>query len=165
MKYVRIGEIVSAHGIKGEVKFRYYNEEKEVFYRYTSFFIEDGDGWKKLEPTGINLRKGYFHINFKGLERPEDLISLINREIFVKEEELPQLSENEYYEYQLLGLDVFSENGEKLGKVAQIIHTGANDVMLVKGEKEILVPMIEGYIQEVNIKDSFIKIREDNLPV
>jgi 16S rRNA processing protein RimM len=158
MEYVRIGKIISAHGIKGEVKFRYYNEEKEVFYGYTSFFIKDNDEWKKIEPAGISLRKGFFYIKIKGFENPEDRASLINKEIFVKEEDLPQLSENEYYEYQLLGLDVFSENGEDLGKVAQIIHTGANDVMLVRGENETLVPMIEGYISEINVEDAFIKL-------
>ncbi|MCX5814036.1 MAG: ribosome maturation factor RimM [Proteobacteria bacterium] len=156
--YIPVGRIVSTHSIKGEAKFRYYNEDKEVFYRYTSFFIKDGDGWGKLELTGISFRKGFFHINFKGLEKPEDLSYLINRELFVKEEDLPQLSENEYYEYQLLGLDVFSENGEELGKVAQIIRTGANDVMLVRGEKEILIPMIEDYISEINVKKVFIKL-------
>jgi len=165
MKYIPVGRIVSTHGIKGEAKFRYYNEEKEVLYRYTSFFIKDGEGWRELEPTGMSLHKGLFHINFKGLDRPEDASLLINRELFVKEEDLPQLTENEYYEYQLLGLAVFSYNGEALGKVAQIIHTNANDVMLIKGEKEILIPMIEDYIQEINIEDSFIKIRGDNLSV
>jgi 16S rRNA processing protein RimM len=165
MKYVRIGKIISAFGTKGEVKFRYYNEEKEVFYRYTSFFIKDGDEYRTLKPTGINLRKGFFCITFDGLDKPEDISFLINKDLFIKEEDLPQLDENEFYEYQLLGLEVFNQAGESLGKVAQIIRTGANDVLLVKGEKEILVPMIEDYISEINIEDAFIKISGDNLPV
>jgi 16S rRNA processing protein RimM len=165
MKYVPIGKIISTYGIKGEVKFRYYSEDKEVFYSYTSLFIQAGAGWKMLEPTGISLRKGFFHINFKGLVRPEELSSLINRELFVKEEDLPQLNENEYYEYQLLGLAVFNQDGMSLGRVAQIIRTNANDVMLIKGEKEILVPMIEDYIREINIEHAFIKIDGDNFLV
>jgi 16S rRNA processing protein RimM len=162
MKYVPIGKIISTYGNKGEVKFRYYNENKEVLYRYTSFFIKDGDGWRILKPTAINLRKGFFCINFDGLNSQEDIVPLINNELFVKEENLPQLDENEFYEYQLLGLDAFNQAGEILGKVTQIIRTGANDVLLIKGEKEILIPMIEDYIQEINIKDAFIKISMDN---
>jgi 16S rRNA processing protein RimM len=160
MKYVPIGKIISTHGIKGEIKFHYYNEEKEVLSMYTSFFIHENAGWRRLKPTGINLRKGFFCINFDGLDKPEDVAFLINKELFVKEEDLPQLDENEYYEYQLLGLAVFDQKDAALGKVVQIIHTGANDVILVKGEKETLIPMIEGYIQEIDIEHAFIKLTD-----
>ncbi len=160
MKYVPIGKIISTHGIKGETKFQYYNEKKEVLYMYTSFFIHENAGWRTLKPTGINLRKGLFYLNFDGLDKPEDVAFLINKELFVKEEDLPQLDENEYYEYQLLGLAVFDQEGVALGKVVQIIRTGANDVMLVKGEKETLIPMIEGYIQEIDVEYAFIKLTD-----
>jgi len=160
MKYVPIGKIISTYGIKGEVKFQYYNEEKEVLYGYTSFFIHDKTGWNKLKPKSINLRKHFFSINFEGLDRPEDTSFLINKEIFVKEEDLPQLNENEFYEYQLLGLTVYNQNGETLGILNRIIHTGANDVMLVKGRNEMLIPMIEDYIQEININDAFVKLTD-----
>jgi len=165
MKYVPIGKIISTHGIKGETKFQYYNEEKEVLYMYTSFFIHENAGWRTLKPTGINLRKGLFYINFDGLDKPDDVAFLINKELFVKEEDLPQLDENEFYEYQLLGLAVFDQDGEALGKVVHIIRTGANDVMLVKGEIEILIPMIEDSIIEINIEQAFIKINVDNIIV
>ncbi len=163
MKYVPVGRIVSCHGIKGETRFRYYNEEKEVLYGYTSFFIHENDRWKRLETAGIHFRKGSFSIRFKGLERPEDVAFLINKELFVREEDLPELEENEYYEYQLKGLTVFNEANEALGKVAEIIHTGANDVMLVKGDREILVPMIEDCIVEINIEEASIRIKGEGL--
>jgi len=160
MKYVPIGKIISTYGIKGEVKFQYYNEEKEVLYGYTSFFIHDKIGWNTLKPKSIKFRKHFFSINFEGLDRLEDTSFLINKEIFVKEEDLPQLEENEFYEYQLLGLTVYNQAGESLGILDRIIHTGANDVMFVRGETEMLIPMVESCIEEINIKGSFVKLTD-----
>ena len=163
MRYVPVGRIISACGIKGEVKFRYYNEEKEVFYMYTSFFIQDETGWKNLKPKEIKFHKGHFFITFKGLERIEDVSFLTNLELFIRDNDLPQLSADEYYEYQLIGLDVYNEDNEALGKTEEIIHTGANDVLLVKGEKEILVPMTEAHISEINIERAFIRVKSESL--
>jgi 16S rRNA processing protein RimM len=159
MKYVPVGRIISAHGIKGEVRFRYYNDEKEVFYGYTSFLVKNDDGWMHLQPTGINLHKGVFRIKFRGLDKLGNVSFLINRELFVEEGDLPGLDEDEYYEYQLVGLDVLGENDENLGKVADIIHTGANDCLVVRGDQEILIPMIEDYILAIDLDKGFISVR------
>jgi 16S rRNA processing protein RimM len=159
MKYIPVGRIISAHGIKGEVKFHYYNDEKEVLYRYTSFFVKSDDGWMQLQPTGVNLHKGVFRIKFRGLDKLGDISFLMNRELFVEEGDLPGLVENEYYEYQLVGLDVLGENDESLGKVTAIIHTGANDCLVVKGDQEILIPMIEGYILAIDLDKGFVSVR------
>ncbi len=165
MKFVPIGRIISTQGIKGEIKFRYYSEEKEVFYTYASFFVNDDTGWRNLEPSDIKFRKGLFYVTFKGFSRHEDVSFLTNRELFVREEDLPRLREDEYYEYRLVGLDVINQDDEMLGKVSEIIHTGANDVLLLKGENEILIPMVEDYILEINLEKAFIRIRGDSLLV
>jgi 16S rRNA processing protein RimM len=162
MKYVPVGRVISAHGIKGEVRFRYYNDEKEVLYEYTSFFVKSDDGWMQLQPTGLNLHKAIFRIKFRVLDKLGDVSFLMNRELFVEEGDLPDLDENEYYEYQLVGLDVLGDNEENLGQVAAIIHTGANDCLVVKGDQEILIPMIEDYVLAVDLDKGFISVRVVN---
>ena len=164
IKYIPVGRIISAHGIDGEVKFRYYNDEKEVFYRYTSFFVKSADGWMHLQPTGISLHKNVFRIKFRGLDKLGDVSFLINRELFVEEGNLPGLDENEYYEYQLIGLDVLKENDENLGKVAAIIHTGANDCLVVRGDQEVLIAMVEDYILGIDLDKGFIRVRDWDYP-
>ena len=164
-KYVPVGRIESAHGINGEVKLRYYNDEKEVLYGYTSFFVKSPDGWTHLQPVGINFHKDLFRIKFAGLDKIGDVSSLMNRELFVEERDLPGLDENEYYEYQLIGLDVLNENGEGLGKAGGIIRTGANDCLIVRGDEEILIPMVEDYILDINVDKGFIKVKDYNYPL
>jgi 16S rRNA processing protein RimM len=164
IKYIPVGRVLSAHGINGEVKFRYYNDEKEVFYRYTSFFVKSAESWTHLQPTGISLHKNVFRIKFRGLDKLGDISFLINKELFVEEGNLPGLDENEYYEYQLIGLDVLKENDESLGKAGGIIRTGANDCLIVRGDQEILIPMIEDYILDINLDKGFIRVRDFSYP-
>lgn len=162
MKCVSIGRVVSTHGLRGEVKFRYYNEEKEGLYRYTTLLVRQRDEWIELKPERIRFQKDIFYIKFFGYDGLEKVTSFINRELFVREEDLPGLEPDEYYDYQLIGLDVVNKAGDLLGKVDFIIHTKANDVIVVKGEKEILIPMIDTFISSVDIEHSVIKVEGDD---
>jgi len=161
MGYVPVGRVVSTHGIKGEVKFQYYNDEKEVFYEYTSFLITNENNlWVTFEPTDKRFYKGFFYLKFKGLDSPETASSLINKEFFVKEEQLPPLNDGEYYEYQLIGLKVINQDDIRVGTVTEVMHTGAQDLLVVRGEKEILIPMVEGYILSIDILNKTMAVVE-----
>ena len=165
MKWIPVGNVVSTHGLKGEVKFRYYNEVKEDFLRYASLFVKEHNRVTELKPTGKRLQKGFFYIKFEGFESTDEVFFLLNKELFVREEDLPQPGKDEYYDYQLIGLDVLNQRDEKIGKVEAILHTKANNIIVVTGKEEISVPMIEEYISEIDLESSSIKIREDILLV
>ena len=164
MENIPVGRVVSAHGIKGEVKFLYYNDEKEVFYGYTSFLVKNANNrWMRLRPTEINVYRGFFYLKFHGLDSLEAVSFMLDQELFVKQEQLPSLKENEYYEYQLIGLNVVGHDDIPIGSVKHIMHTNAQDLIVVDGEKELLVPMVEGFIVDINIEKSTIKIKADDL--
>lgn len=163
MGLIPVGKVVADHGLGGAVKFKYYNEDTENLFRY-SLLVACKDGRQyELKPIYIRFRKGFFYLKFEGLENPEKVFFLINQELFVREEDLPPLDNDEYYDYQLIGLSVVSHNGTAIGKVTQVIHTGASDILAVKGKEEILVPMVEGLIVRVDIGDALIVIDEDKL--
>ncbi len=162
MGYVPVGRVTSTHGIKGEVKFQYYNDEKGVFYEYTSFLVKnENNSWVTFEPTEKRFYKGFFYLKFKGFDSPEAALPLINKEFFVKEEQLPPLDDGEYYEYQLIGLKVIDQGDIVVGTVTEIMHTGAQGLLVVRGEKEILIPMVEEFITEINLDSLFIKVKGD----
>ncbi|MCX5818139.1 MAG: ribosome maturation factor RimM [Proteobacteria bacterium] len=161
MGYVPVGRVISTHGIKGEVKFQYYNDEKEVFYEYTSFLVKnENNRWVTFEPTDKRLYKGFFYLKFKGFDSPEAALSLINKEFFVKEEQLPPLNDDEYYEYQLIGLKVINQDDIGMGTVTEVMHTGAQYLIVVRGEKEILIPMVEDYILSIDIINKTMTVVE-----
>lgn len=163
MKWIPVGRVLSTHGIGGEVRFHYYNEAKEEFLRYASLYAEKDDTIIEIKPASIRSHKNLFLIRFKGLRSPEEVSFLVKKELLVREGDLPQLNDDEYYEYQLIGLSVLNSAGEEIGKVDSMLHTQANTTLIVSGKQDIMVPMIEGYIIEINLERSFIKIREDLL--
>jgi 16S rRNA processing protein RimM len=165
MGCIPVGKVVADHGLGGAVKFKYYNEASEVFYRYTSFIANKNGRQTELYPTDVRFRKGFFYLKFKGLESPEKVSFLINQELFVREEDLPPLDNDEYYDYQLVGLNVVNLTGKNIGTVSEVIHTGVHDILAVTGLGEILIPMVDSLIAKIDLKNSLIIVDEDGLAV
>ena len=149
--------------MQGEVKVYYYNEVKEDILRYTSLFVVGDDAKKEIKPSRVRFQKNFVYIRFAGLRSLEEVSFLVGKEIYVREGDLPALEEGEYYEYQLIGLDVMNMNGEKMGVVESVLHTGANDVLVVAGDGELLVPLVEGHVKDIDVKQGFVRIDEGML--
>lgn len=165
MKWIPVGRVVSTSGLKGEVKFHYYNEVKEDFFDYTSLFALEGDEHTELNPEGARYRKNFFYLSFRGLTTIQEVSFLVTKELFVREEDLRPLDSDEYYEYQLIGLDVTDADGAPLGKVRSVMHTGAGDILVVKGEREHMVPMVEGFIVSIDVENGIIMVDTKGLAV
>jgi 16S rRNA processing protein RimM len=163
MKWIPVGKIVSTQGMQGEVKFYYYNEVREDFLRYTSLFVVKDDVKTEIRPARVRFQKNLIYIHFEGISGVEEAAALVNKELFVREEDLVSLEDGEYYEYQLIGLDVINVRKEKIGSVESILHTGANDVLVVAGAKGLTVPLVEGFVVEIDVKKGFVCVDEEAL--
>jgi 16S rRNA processing protein RimM len=161
MLRIPVGRVVSAHGLRGEVKFDYYNQAKQDFLRYTSLLAEKHGISITLEVAGVRFQKGFLYIQFAGLDSREKTSFLMGRELSVREEDLPRLNEDEYYDYQLVGLDVVNSKLEKIGKVERVFHTEAGDVLAVTGRDEHFIPMAEGSIVRIDLAAASITVNED----
>jgi 16S rRNA processing protein RimM len=163
MKWIPVGRVVSTFGIRGEVKFYYYNEVKEEFLDYTSLFALKGGEFIELKPERASYRKNFFHLSFGGFSTVEDVAFLLGKELFVREEDLPRLEEGEYYEYQLIGLEVTTVEGSHLGKVRSLMRTGAGDILVVEGERELMIPMVEGFIIDIDVSRGTVRVDIEGL--
>lgn len=163
MKWIPVGKVVSTQGIRGEVKFYYYNEVHEDFLRYTSLFVLRNDVKTEIKPNHVRFQKNFIYILFEGVRSLEEASLLVNKELFVREEDLVALEDGEYYEYQLIGLDVINIKKEKIGSVESILHTSAHDVLMVTGAKEFAVPLVEGFIVEIDVKKGILCVDEEAL--
>jgi 16S rRNA processing protein RimM len=163
MKWVPVGKVISTQGIRGEVKFYYYNEVSEDFLRYTSLFVVKDNVKTEIRPVHVRSYKNFIYVQFAGIENVEEASFLVNKELFVREEDLASLEDGEYYEYQLIGLDVINMKKEKIGSVESVLHTGANDVLVVAGAKGLTVPFVEGFVVEIDVKNGFVCVDEEAL--
>jgi 16S rRNA processing protein RimM len=91
-------------------------------------------------------------VKFKGIETPEEAGKFRNQWVYVKATEVPSLPEGKMYQHELFGFEVLDENGNSLGELVEIIHTGANDVYVVRGAegRELLLPAIPLVILELD---------------
>lgn len=163
MEWIPVGKVVSAHGMRGEIKLYYYNEVKEDFLLYTSLFVVKDNVKTAIRPLKVRFQNKFIYITVAGVKSAADVSPLIGKEIYVREKDLPAVNEDEYYEYQLIGLDVINMKDEKVGSVESLLRTGANDVLVVAGKAGLMVPMIEGFIMEIDVKNGFIRIDDEAL--
>jgi 16S rRNA processing protein RimM len=159
-RLVPIGKVVRLHGIKGKVKLHYFSDDLSVFLRYRDVIIEDRAGvprtYEVLEATPQPPR---LILKLKGIEKIEDAEPLVNREVFIEREALPEPEKGEHYWVDLLGMDVESDQGKKLGKLQEIFSTGANDVFVVQGRKgEIFLPATDEVIKRIDHEKGVIEV-------
>jgi len=158
-----VGQVLSAHGIKGETRFRYYSDDGSAALEYRRCVVYRTGEEVELESFSIRRQGASFIIKFKGLDTIEQIGFLLKQELLVHEADLPRLGEDEYYDYQLVGLEVVTEEGRQIGRVREIMHTGANDILVIDGRTEALVPMTEDHIRLIDTGAGLIRIRESEL--
>jgi 16S rRNA processing protein RimM len=158
--HVLIGKIVGVHGIKGTNKLRSYAESLTLFSPGRVIIVRDLHGreanhkiiWAKPH-TGTPL------ILLKGIENRDQANALIGARLFIHQSELPELDEDTYYWFDLIGIEVYTRSNEFLGRIESIMETGSNDVYVVKGhEKEVLIPALESVVLEVDLKHKRMQV-------
>jgi 16S rRNA processing protein RimM len=158
---VVIGRIVGLFGVKGWVKIRSYTDPREQIARYRPWrLLVDGE-WRSLEAEAVRPQAKSLIARFVGINDREQAVRLLHSDIVIDRRQLPALGENEFYWRDLQGLRVFNLSGVELGMVRSLIETGANDVLVVRGDEgpEILVPYVmDRVVRSVDIESGIIRV-------
>lgn len=156
-----IGEILAAHGIKGEVKVRKITDFIERFHiGETVYYENEQDELLPLVIDGFRTSNKGLLLRFEGYSSIDDVEQLLGMKLYIIEEQLTTLKEHEYYYHEIIGCTVKANTGEKLGIIDSILSPGANDVWIVKDDqgKEILIPYIEDVVKQVDIENKEVTI-------
>ena len=142
---ILIAKIQAHQGLNGWLKIYSYSESKKKFSNYKHFFVIKNETYVRLDVEDIQVTKS-IKIKFKNFSLREDSDEYIGKNLYIDREQLVELDDNQYYWNDLIGLDVYLEEGEQIGVVKDIIETGSNDVLVIKGSKgeEILIPYVFG---------------------
>lgn len=158
-KYLELGQIVNVKGLKGEVKVNPFTEDNTRFERLPKVFVKKAKGdMKEYSISKVGYNKNQVIIKFKEINTVEEAETLRNSYILVDRDSLEPLPEGVYYIADLIGLDVYTESQEYLGKVDDIFSTGSNDVYVVKNElgKQRLLPGIDEVLKKIDIPNGKI---------
>ena len=123
-KYLEIGQIVNTFGIKGMVKVKPFTDNIKRFDKLKKVYIENKNGRKEYEIEELKYHKEMVLIKFKGIETPEDANLLRESYLMVNRADEEPLEEGTYYIVDMIGLEVETEEGEKLGNLVDIFNTG-----------------------------------------
>lgn len=152
-KYVLIGKVTKAHGIKGELKVRAFSDQPQSIIQHKQLLLVSSHG--QLSPVFdiVRARIGNKEviIHLQGVNDRSQAEELCGMGVLVTKEALPALDAEEFYLHELEGLQVKTEEGVLIGKVDGFFNNGAQDLLVVKsGKDEVLIPLIPGMITERN---------------
>jgi 16S rRNA processing protein RimM len=150
-RYLAIGRVVRPFGLRGELKVKVLTAYPERLGRMRTVYL--GPQAEPRTVEGVRLHQDAALLKLTGCDDRTAAEGLRGALVQIALENAVPLDEDEYYEHQIVGLTVLEEDGTLLGKVTEIISTGANDVYVVVGpEGELLLPAIESVILEIDLE-------------
>jgi len=153
-RLVAVGKVVKAHGVLGHLRLVPFGETLEGLGagEEVSARLPDGSIERLITVEIRTQRKSVLFLS-REVRTAAEAQRLVGAEICVPESRLPALAADEFYWHQLIGLEVMSVDGRRLGTIRQIIETGSNDVYVVQeGREEVLIPALAEVVREVNLE-------------
>ena len=159
-EFLEIGQFVNTFGVKGMVKIKPFTDDITRFDNLKNVYVETNKVKRQYEIEEVKYHKEMVLIKFKGIDKLEEAEMLRNAILKVNRKDEPELEEGTYYIVDLLGIDVYSDEGEHLGKLDDIYNHGSSDIYVVKNElgKQLLLPAISDVIKEINLEEKRIVV-------
>lgn len=157
---LQVGVITTTHGVRGEVKVYPTTDDPKRFLDLENVILDDGKIKRDLEIENVKFFKNLVILKFKGIDNINDIEKYKKAGLFVTRENAVELSEDEYFITDLIGLSVVTDEKEEIGILSDVFQTGANDVYVVsqKGQKDILIPAIHECILDVDLKEHTMEV-------
>lgn len=156
---LEIGQIVNTRGLRGEVKLNSFSEDNHRFEKLSTILVKQKDNYTEYEIEKVTYVKNQVVLKLKGIDHIDYAEKLRGLYVYVKKADLGKLPENTYYIADLIGLDVYDENDNLIGKVDDIMKiSNANDVYVVRNDLGQLkyLPSIPDVLKKIDIDNKKI---------
>lgn len=157
--YLAVGRVLRPHGVRGEVRVELLTAHPEHLAELETLYV--GDSYEPHKVLSVRRHQDLALVVLQGYEDRNAADALRGRLLYVALEDAIPLDDNEYYEHQLEGLTVVTDEGEHLGEIAEVFTApDANDVFIVHGPLgEILIPVIEDVIVDCDLDAGQVIVR------
>lgn len=157
--YLAVGRLRKPHGIQGEISMEVLTDFPERLKRGSKLLV--GPEHITYQIQALRWNNQVMLLTFKGINTPEQAGELRNQMVYVRTADIPKLEEGEYYHHQLIGLQIYSDTGKLIGTVRELIDAGSTDVLVIRPDlgKEILIPMVDENILEINLDQGLIRMK------
>ena len=157
MDKIKIGKIVNTVGLKGEVKVYNYSDRSGIYENTSHIYVEND----LTAVESVRVQKNMVILKLEGISDRDRAEALRGRELYVTEEDLPELPQGQYYVRDIMGMAVREENGTFLGEVTDVIQNTAQDIFEVQkqGGKKVLIPKVDEFVLNIDIEKKEILVR------
>lgn len=157
---LQVGAIASTHGIRGEVKVFPTTDDVKRFKDLKEVILDTGKEQLNLEIESVKFFKQFAILKFKGIDNINDIEKYKGKYLFVTRDNAVALEKGEYFIADMIGIEVYNEEEEKIGVLEDVLLTGANDVYIIKklDGKELLLPAIKQCVLDINIEEKKMKV-------
>ena len=156
MEKIKIGKIVNAVGLKGEVKVYNYSDSEEVYERTPEIYAGD----RLLRVQNVRMQKNMVILKLSGIDDRNAAEAAKGTELFITEADLPELPEGQFYIRDLIGMEVEEKGGSFHGVVTDVLQNTAQDIFEVKRDdgKTVLIPKVDAFVQKIDGKERLITV-------
>ncbi len=154
MDLIETGRIVNTHGLRGEVKIEPWADSAEDFCAFRRLYVEGAE--RKVERARVH--KNFVIAKLSGVDSIDEAERLRNRVVSVPREDI-ELDEGEFLLTDLIGCRALDEGGAELGKVTDVLTPPGGEVLEIRGEREILVPLNGGFLLDADVEAGTVTVR------
>ena len=162
MEKIKIGKIVNAVALRGEVKVYHYSDYKERFEEIDNILLEHKGKYEEYSIEGTRYQNEMVILKLKGVSDRNAAEALKERDVYITEADLRELPEDTFYVRDLIGCIVLNaETGGKIGEITDVLQNSAQDIYKIKlpNGKEALIPVVSEFVKEVDIEKKIVKIK------
>ena len=143
-QHINVGKISGVFGVKGWVKVFSFTDPRENILAYSPWLLKKGGQAKTVNVVDGQLQGKTIVAQLAGVNDRDQAAGLMGWDVFITRDQLPKAAKGEYYWSELIGLQVETVDGVPLGVVDSLLETGANDVIIIQGERERVIPFLQG---------------------
>lgn len=155
---VVMGRVTAPFGVKGWVKVHPLTAQATTLCDYPVWWIGKAGEWREMPVDAAKMSGAIVVAQLAGISDRNTAAALRGWEVAVPRDQLPAPREDEYYWMDLIGLKVTNAGGHEFGRIVRMLETGANDVLVVEGKKETLIPFIAGVIRKVDLAAGEVEV-------
>ncbi len=159
--YIIIAKVGKAHGLSGDFYLHFFGDDVEQIHHFSTFYKKEQENFVHLPKMIFKISGRKIICQMEGIKDRNSVRSMLNLEIYIKQQELPSIEEDEYYHIDLIGCHCYYE-GKEIGVVTDIADYGSCDIFIIDGpeQQSLHIPFLNGKIDKILIKDKMIYFKD-----
>tara|TARA_B100000401_G_C52692013_1_gene664941 strand:+ start:285 stop:803 length:519 start_codon:yes stop_codon:yes gene_type:complete len=160
---IPIGKVLKAHGLKGELKISLFDVSSKILLEGINLWFYKNNSYQNYKLEKLRGSSKNIIVKLSEINDRNNVVAFLNKKIFLSKNDYPEPDENNYHLSDLINLEIFDENNNSYGFVCDAIKLPGNNVLIFKYEnKEIMVPIVDYFIELFDFKKKVIKVKNIN---